>query len=86
MWSIIWFVIVVDSPENDPHLTEKERMYIEDSLKDDHVSRKVRNKFYPRSVLSNVCFCILSPLFIMNHSSTLVFKYLVNFLYTATHT
>ena len=41
LWSITWFIMVVDSPDLDPHISEKERKYIEDSLKDDNVSRKV---------------------------------------------
>ncbi|XP_065055793.1 sialin-like [Rhopilema esculentum] len=41
IWSFIWFLVVVDAPSLDPTISDEERTYIEDSLKDDRVSQKV---------------------------------------------
>lgn len=36
MWVAVWMVMVSDSPDTDLHISEFERKYIQESLKDDH--------------------------------------------------
>ena len=41
IWSFFWFMLVTDSPEDHPKITEKELDYILSSLKADKTSKKV---------------------------------------------
>ena len=42
VWAIVWFLVVKNSPSEDPNISEEERLYIETSLAND-VQKKVRN-------------------------------------------
>lgn len=41
-WAIVWFLVVKNSPSEDPNISEEERLYIETSLAND-VQKKVCN-------------------------------------------
>ena len=45
LWSIVWFLVVKDSPADDPRLSQEEREYIESNLADD-AHKKVRIIIY----------------------------------------
>ena len=40
VWSIVWFLIVKNSPSEDPNISEEELLYIENALAND-VQKKV---------------------------------------------
>ena len=40
VWAIVWFLVVKNSPSEDPNISEEERLYIENSLAND-VQKKV---------------------------------------------
>ena len=35
LWAIVWFLVVKNSPAEDPNISEEERLYIETSLAND---------------------------------------------------
>lgn len=35
LWAIVWFLVVKNSPAEDPNTSEEERLYIETSLAND---------------------------------------------------
>ena len=39
-WAIVWFLVVKNSPAEDPNISEEERLFIETSLAND-VQKKV---------------------------------------------
>jgi len=39
-WAIIWFLVVKNSPAEDSHISEEERLFIENSLAND-IQKKV---------------------------------------------
>ena len=41
VWAIIWFLVVKNSPSEDPNISEEERLYIENALAND-VQKKVQ--------------------------------------------
>ena len=49
VWSIVWFLVVKNSPSEDPNISEKERLYIENALASD-IQKKV---YIPVSLVSH---------------------------------
>lgn len=43
VWSFFWFMLITDSPSEQPKISLEELEYIQDSLKDDRPERKVEN-------------------------------------------
>ena len=41
IWSILWYILIYDSPGQHPTITEEEKKYIEDSLKEATSKTKV---------------------------------------------
>ena len=39
-WAIVWFLVVKNSPSEDPKISEEERLYIESALAND-IQKKV---------------------------------------------
>ena len=47
LWAIVWFLVVKNSPAEDPNISEEERLYIETSLaNDDQKKVIVEDKFF----------------------------------------
>ena len=40
-WTIVWFLVVKNSPSEDPKISEEERLYIENALENDAPKKKV---------------------------------------------
>lgn len=52
VWSIVWFLVVKNSPSEDPNISEEERLYIENALAND-----VQKKVYIPVSLAIVVMC-----------------------------
>ena len=49
IWAIVWFLVVKNSPSEDPNISEEELLFIENSLAND-VQKKVQCKcVYPEA-------------------------------------
>ena len=55
VWSFFWFMLITDSPSDQPKISREELEYIQNSLKDDRPERKVTlwevQDYFPRHFL-----------------------------------
>ena len=55
LWAIVWFLVVKNSPAEDPNISEEERLYIETSLaNDDQKKVLVQDKCFVYKTLQKI--------------------------------